>query len=420
MRPAFLWLRRGLVLKAAVALAGVEVLAVLSRGTPWLGEWAWTIDWVNGATILSGPLLAGIVAYDTRSLGKPEWTRLAGGARRGPAVPLHVTAAAWGGATLIHLAVLVICIGVTARTDPTGSLPLLPIFLGPIVLAAFAALGLAVGTMFPSLLSTPVAIVVAFGLTYLGAAGTVPEVFRVGGVTGSLVGQVPDLPVLAIIVGFLVCFSVGVVVGVAYRQAVVLRKTSLALGALAIVGAAGAYVTLEAIGDNRYQLAASPPDYVCAGNAPKVCMAKGTTRSLPSLSREMARQAAIVRSLGVSLPEKYVQEVPGFAPSTDSGIMYMYVESVNAARVDPSQVADYLSSPAPCQEFYAERPPELALTARSLVADLIRDRTGVQAFSVEPGSEVAQWVASDEANVWMRDTFKELKECHLDAIRLPF
>ena len=48
---------------AALATA-VCSFVLVSRGAPWRGEWLWTFDWVAGASILLGPVLAGAAAYE--------------------------------------------------------------------------------------------------------------------------------------------------------------------------------------------------------------------------------------------------------------------------------------------------------------------------------------------------------------------
>lgn len=420
MNSLLLWIRRGTGLKAFAPLVFISLLALFSRGQQWRGEWVWTVDWANGSTILTGPILAGVVAFDLYRNGRVSWREMLRGMRRGAGFPLHVITACWLFAVAAHAITLVIAISLTASTRPTGHFPAESLALGPLVLLAFAVLGAISATVGSSFLSVPAAVVFTFGLTYVGATGAVPKVFRIGGSTGSLVGLSVDYRVLLIISVFLLSLAVACAALAAKAYTPRMTPTALTSTVLAVTIGSGAYVYLSMEGDERYRPSANPPNYICAGESPRVCMAEETTRPLGLLAAEMHRQGKILTDAGIQIPEVYSQEVAGYVPEPSHGVMFMGVDEVNAPAISPYQVSNYLSVPASCDEYYADVAPERALAARSIIATLIRSRTGVSGSAFKQGSDAAKWAASPESNAWMSNTFQQLKECHLDDVKLPF
>jgi hypothetical protein len=419
MKGVMLWVSRGTAIFAIPAILGVELIALFSRGTPWRGEWAWTIDWANGATILGGPVLAGVVAFDVQRVSKSAWLSVTRGFRRGQLLPLHVAVASWACATAIHFAIVALAGIMTATTSPTGRIPFELIALGPIVLAAFAGIGMVFGAYWPSVMSSPAAVIVAFLLTYAGAAGIIPKVFRVGGTTGSLVGLRTDYRVLFTSVSFLVALALLSMIAVALRNRPMVSMLPLAIGGIAVLVTTAGLADLKANGDHRFQLAVRPPPYICAGRAPQVCLAEGTTRQLPGLAAEMNRQASVLQTRGIALPTRFVQDIPGRQPPTGEGVIIMATDQVNRSEPDRQAVAAFLATPAACEAFYqGTAPPEVALRARVILADVIRARMGIPLVDYyPPGGE--QWIRGPGSEEWLRSTYKALRECDLENVQLP-
>lgn len=419
VKSVMLWLVRGTALFSIPAILGVELIALFSRGTPWRGEWAWTIDWANGATMLGGPVLAGVVAFDVQRVSRAGWLSAARGFRHGQLLPLHVAVASWACATVIHVGIVILASIMTATTQPTGRIPFELIALGPIVLAAFAGIGMALAAFWPSVMSSPTAVIVAFLLTYAGAAGVIPKVFRAGGTTGSLVGLHTDFRVYFTSIAYLIALTLLATIAVALRSRPAMTKTPLAVGAFAFLIMTVGLADLKAHGDQRFQLADQPPPYICVGQTPQVCLAKGTTWQLHGLAAEMNRQASVLRTRGIALPTRFVQDIPGRQPSADEGVIIMATNQVNRSKPDRQAVASFLATPAACDAYYqGSAPPEVALRARSILADAIRARLSIPLSDYYP-PEGEKWIRGADSEEWLRSTYKALKECDLENVQLP-
>lgn len=421
MTGVFSWARRGSGLWLLPVFLAVDLLALFSRGLQWQGEWAWTVDWANGGIILLGPLLAGVVAHNVQRLGSPFANTAMTATVRGPLVPLHIGIATWMWAAAAHALTLVVAVAATAATSPSGSPHLLlPLSIGFLALLAFAALGALAGSLIRALVAAPIATVSCFALTYLGATGVVPEAFRIGGVTGSLVGLRYSESVnawMAVMLIAVIGFAAFVAV---YRRSVLVRSSQWVAGGLSVALLATAWIVLQVNGDYRFEPQRTAVSFRCAGAAPQVCMAVGTTRQLPALAAAMHAQAAPLTALGISLPDRYYQDVVNVAPHQDAGVFYLAVDEVNAPKPDPVVVADYLSTPAPCPQFTSpDAPPEEALYARAILADVIRQKNNFPTGLLMDDRAKA-WMSSGEVNTWTKHTFDALISCNLAGINVPF
>ncbi|GAA0573083.1 hypothetical protein GCM10010172_67140 [Paractinoplanes ferrugineus] len=419
MKPVLLWIRRDAGWWTPALLLTVELAGLFSRGTPWRGEWAWTVDWANGMTILAGPLLAGIVAYHVHKTARRDWNPIAYPAVRTGQPILHQALADWIVACTVHLVVLLFAIGLTATTRPTGLIPWSLLPLGPVVLVAFAGIGALCGTLIRSLVAAPIAAAGAFGLTYLGATGAIPAAFRVGGATGSLVGLTLDRRVGGAMAIFLVAVALLCAAVVAVRRSPMLPPRSTAAAGVALALLATGYFTLQHTGSDKYVVDAKPLKYTCEGQTPRVCMATGTTRQLDALTNAMHTQAQVLTAAGIDIPDTFYQDVPNRQADPTQGLIIMTTDSVNAANPNPQDVADYLSFPAACKAFFGEFPPETALQARAAVADLIRHGNKLQPMVLGNDQAIRDWMDSSAASVWLKSTYDKLRTCDLAKISLP-
>lgn len=420
MTGVFSWARRRSALWLWPVFLAVDLLALFSRGLQWQGEWAWTVDWANGGTILLGPLLAGVVAYDVQRLGSPSANTAMTAALRGPQVPLQIGIANWIWAAAAHALTLVVAVAATAATSPSGSIPLLLLPIGFIALLAFAALGALVGSLIRSLIAAPIATVACFALTYLGATGVVPKAFRIGGVSGTLVGLRYSESVNSWIAAMLIAVTGLAALVAVYRWSALLRSTQWVTGGLSVALLATAWTVLQVNGDYRFEPQRTAVSFRCAGSAPEVCMAVGTTRQLSTLAAAMHEQAAPLTALGIALPDRYYQDVANVAPHQGAGVFYLAVEEVNAPMPDPVVIADYLTVPAPCPQFTShDAPPEEALYARSIVADVIRQKNDLPTGLLMDDKAKA-WMSSGDVDAWTKQTFDALTTCNLARINVPF
>ena len=198
------------LLPAAVA---AELFAIFNRGWPWLGEWNWTTDWVNGATILTMPLLAACAAHDAAAMSGAETRALVVSAPRGL---LGFTWPAWSGWVLfsaVHVLGLVGGLAVNLYLGAGSAPSLISVPLAFSALAAAAATGQAIGVACHHVVAAPLAGVLMLAVNLIGAGNVVPQVMRIGGATGSLVGLTWDGHVLvldlAIHAGLVIALTVG-------------------------------------------------------------------------------------------------------------------------------------------------------------------------------------------------------------------
>jgi hypothetical protein len=189
---------------------------------------------------------------------------------------------------------------------------------------------------------------------------------------------------------------------------------------LSVTLLATAWTMLQINGDYRFEPQRTAVVFRCAGSAPEVCMAIGTTRQLSTLAAAMHEQAAPLTALGISLPDRYYQDVANVAPHQDGGVFYLAVEEVNAPTPDPVVIADYLSVPAPCPQFTSpDAPPEEALYARAILADVIRQKNNLPT-GLLMDEQAKAWMSSGDVDAWTKQTFDALTECDVAAISVPF
>lgn len=412
------------------ALVVVQVFILLQRGTPWRGEWDWTVDWAGGATVLTAPLLAGCAAFELlRWRSEPTWSLLRS-TPRGPFVGWIV-----GGAVLligatVHVVVTVAALVATVAAGAGAGLDALPALLMPLlVLAVGVAAGVGVATLWPSLLAVPLAAALVFGLTAFAGELPIPlvrsasDVLTVGGSTGSLVGLTWDSGQQAAAATVLVGIIVLLAALVHARDSARVRpgaQVAVVLSAALLVGAAA---VAEKAPTSRLVPSSGPIRYVCAGDATtSVCLASETSRQLPWLAREVVEQSEPLVSIGVSLPKRHQQLVPyrqlprGVAP------VVLQPDSVNARRGDASSVADQIVMPALCSADTAEvAPPQQVFAARAAIAAWVRVQNGLAEPADYDGEIYRKWLAVPQADQrpWIVTTFAQLRACQYDDVRLP-
>ena len=187
-------------------LVVAEVFACLSRGAPWLGEWAWTIDSINGAIIVMGPLLGGLSALDASQVFRRGETPWVASLPRGWLMPFTLIASNWLVGVGIHISALIAGSAANLYVGAEGPVSLQSVPTALLVLAACAAIGVLSGALLPNPVTAPLCAAVLFGVTVVGADASSPlRVFRPGGSTGTLVGLTWDAAFLTQAVGALEC-----------------------------------------------------------------------------------------------------------------------------------------------------------------------------------------------------------------------
>lgn len=399
---------------AALASA-ICAFMLVSRGSPWRGEWLWTLDWVAGVSILLGPVLAGVTAYEVATFRAFDLGLARPSARRrvlATLVPVLGPLAATVGPFVVAIT---IAVGLSWSLHPTdGFTPILPI-LALLCLMVFAAAGALLGQRLPP---TPAALVAwAVGLmanTVLAGAG-VPALLRVGGISGSLAGLTLDASAAAeravfysSLTGLAVMLSVPFAGG---------RLRLLVAGGLGVVALASGLV----LASDGYLYRPDPEaDVRCdvAGGA-TVCMLEGNTGQLPQWTRGLATMRARL-DLPWLPPRDYRQLRPGALPTQGVGVLAVNTDRVN---VDPPALADLalsLARPSDCPQFAGDTPPTQALTAQHYLAEWFR----AQEHHAGPGSdpEVTDWIRRTgraDQERWAQAAYEALAGCDLDAARPP-
>lgn len=408
---------RGAVALEVLGLVAVGLVAVLSRGTPWLGSWKMALDAGAFSLTLVGPVAAGIAcAVYVRLAGSGVEALVRTGPR--PWWPwLRPALAIW---TLAAGVMLAITLALTTAARVAGAAPfygtLWVLLTALCVLAAQVAVGVLLGGAGRRTWLAPVAAAATFSLGVLGAVGVMPEVFRVGGLGVTYAGETFDPATLGLQAGAALGIAAGVLLA-SNRQVVGHSPTSRGVVALLLLVGAGCYVVLGNGTHDPYR-AVADPELVCRGETPKVCMARETTRPLDDLAARMERQATALTDLGLDLPDRWVQPQPGQDRRETDGSLYLDDEL--AASVSDTSVATSLATPADCAAYSADvAPPEASFDARHLLSRWLLVRAGL----LEPRSDDADraWLESglETQRRWVTTTYEQLRSCDLGALRLP-
>ncbi|MGL5829413.1 MAG: hypothetical protein ACRC0L_07575, partial [Angustibacter sp.] len=184
---------------AALMLPSVGVIVLVglfSRGMFWDGEWALAIDWVNGITIIMGPILSGLCAYEIQRIAGPDWRKLAQQTQRPGALVTRKMLVCWLWGCGVWAAAQITALVICATQGTVGWFPWKAFVFGPVALLFYVTYGGLFGGFLPRVIAGPLAAVSIFGIFYLGAGKFIPPFLIAGGVTSTLIGQTWD-PVFA-------------------------------------------------------------------------------------------------------------------------------------------------------------------------------------------------------------------------------
>lgn len=401
---------------AALALSGAAMLLLArSRGAMWAGEWAWSMDWVNGLPLAGGPFLAGVTAtvvYRFRDLGLLE---LVGQTRRGRwLLPALIGSALLG--SLVAWAL--IGTGVLLMTAARSSLPVRHLewlVLAPAALMGYAAVGTLVGRAVSRAWAAPLAFLTTFGLSYLAAGGSVPSLFRVGGSAGTLAGQTLSWQFAAWVVAVHAALAVLALTALAITAP---GRRGLRQGRLALALAVVIALVVVAIAHPSPRLVfADNLAYTCAGRVVRTCMLDDTASSLPRVATVIDRYAAQLHQMGAQTPSRFVQSVPGQQVASSDGVLAFGAQDVNSAADIDSSGASLVTAPAPCPQYFGNQPPERALQAQVVLEALLRYRVDPLRFPAPDGA-VQMWFDT-RGTAWAVATYERMRSCDLDAIDVP-
>ncbi len=398
------------------ALAVAAAFVLFNRGLGWAGSWRQAIDWGTGTAVLVGPVAAGLACWTYARMRTAGFHHLASASPRGFTAWLAPAVWHWWQASVVLLSSVAVAGSIVVAYDVPATPASLGIAVEAVaVLAAQVSLGAAVGAASARTWAAPLAAVGGCLLGVSSTGGLIPGIFDTGGVTGSLVGEVFNVPVLVVTGIAAAGIAAGawwVATGFLARRP---RPAASVMLALMVVGA-WAYLDLRH-DDDRYRLATGPVQMTCAGSVPRVCVAADTPRPLDSALRQLTRLAPALSDIGLPLAARYVQALPGVEHPTGAGVLALVDSEDSTGQVSADTAARALATPAYCPEFSSDNPPDDALEARFLMSRWILQRAGGGPWS--PSSAAGRWAASKSSEDWVRSTYVDLAACRLDGVAPP-
>ena len=403
-------------------LVVAEVFACLSRGTPWLGEWAWTIDWINGAIIVVGPLLGGLSALDASQVFRRGETPWVASLPRGWLMPFTLIASNWLVGVGIHISALIAGSAANLYVGAEGPVKLQSVPTALLVLAACASIGVLSGALLPNPVTAPLCAAVLFGVTVVGADASSPlRVFRPGGSTGTLVGLTWDGAFLTQAVGALSAITLLCCVLLFARTSPSLPRRALAgIGVAALLGLC-AWGSLFIWQPDRLSVSKSETEFVCDKGLITVCLDRRTARSLNSLGESIREAASPLVSAGAPVPRVFTQIVPGQPPRSD-GPLFLESDRVNAGSISVDEAIPYVLVPSNCDALTSERPPPIAYyDARLLVSRWILLRLGKLDADMVVTDPNRAWLEGEPQvqERWITETYEFFANCEFDRVSLP-
>lgn len=405
--------RAGRVLTGA-GMAAVTAFALWSY-RDWPGQWAWTIDAVNGSTVLTGPLTGAAAA--AFQLGANRLVGVADASPRGWLVPLRSAWAAWviGAVVLASTGVVASC--VTILGPHGGPAEGWAVLVGFATLALCALAGSLAAYWVPQLVVVLATPVVLFLLGSFGP-GPIPDLFRHGPSTGSLAGLkwVPEVFVGRVL-GLVAACACLVVAMLPWRrqQGRVLR---VAVAVTAAGALAAALVALDLAGSYRWTASGERPTE-CRGSAPAVCLSGSSVRHLVATEAALRRPAELLADAGVDLPAAFDEELPYQEGDPAHGVL----QPMTVDRPDFRAGAVLLTRPAPCPQWTdpSGPPADVVFEAESILVEWLVSRSGGRPRAHSPA--MRRWLVqidSDTTIAWVVATYRSLRQCNFDEITTPW
>jgi hypothetical protein len=297
---------------ALIALPAVTIVLALHfalREHGWRREWLWAFDLLAFSIMLSGPVIAGVAAWEGVRWS-PCRAVVAAADRSAMAVVQYVAAFVgwvWG----IHLAAAV-ALGVVVLTGPVGEAPQLATLTTVLPLAGLLASEVAVGFVIGWASGHGyVAPLVAVGVFVVGlvAYGAEPGLFfEIGGATSSLVGLAPIAHLHVAQAGFWIVVAIGVTVSATLVCDPGNRNSRLAL---AVAGAATVVMAAIVVSLGVERFRPVPVAVECAGTRPELCLVDGYHDRRPALTERLVAMYSALDDAGVVLPERVSQAATG-------------------------------------------------------------------------------------------------------------
>ena len=398
----------------ALGLAAVTAFALVSY-RDWPGQWPWTIDGVNGATVLTGPLTGAIAS--ALQLNANRVIAITAITRRGWLVPMRSAWTASLTAATVFAASVLVTSAVTLVGPHGGPIEWWALGVGLLTLTV-CALGGSVAAFWVPQRLTVVAVPVAIFLLGTFAPGVVPELLRHGPSTGSLAGLKWASDVLIGRVFALVAVGGLLVVAMLPWRRTEGRWRRLMAGFVAVCLCAIALVRLDSVSSSRLVVSDERPSR-CTGSAPAVCVSGSSIRLLKPTAEAIREPAAHLAHAGVDLPPVFEELMPSRRGDGAHGML----EIGRTAQPGSRHGAGLLMTPAPCPQWFdrSKPPAGVVFEAQGLLVEWV---VAQQGEPIQPTStEMRRWltdVDSKAATAWVVATYASLRACRFEQITMPW
>lgn len=372
-----LWLRVGSARWMLLAGTAAGVFALASRDG-WYWDHASAATWAVTATVLIGPVLAGLVAHDTWRAASPAMDVVQRQSLRGgasalvPAAANFVAGAVALGLTILAAHVVALLFGADGSADP------LAYARGVLALAASAGLGLLVGRLAPGFLTGPLAASLGYLVPIALRAAGASEVMVVRGVRRPAVFlDVTTEAAASQMLAAVGLVSLGVLLVAlmvprpVVRHAVVAGCGVLLLGGLLWSVRVGDAMEAREVGAAR-----------CTDGAVAVCGPPEAGKVVAVVASNLSEAARDLGDHGLSVQGATLELVAGDTrPSQGRGILQLPGE-LGRDGLSTEEVVGNLVTPVDCDLLRADVVPESLMRSASALGSWMLDRLQTD----EPGT----------------------------------
>lgn len=365
------------------------VAVVIAGRSGWYYEWDRAMSWASASTILLGPLVAGLLAFDVaRRLG-PTLGVLIATTRRGLHGVLALALVVWAfgtGGWLLGAGYAAIR---TAQHGATGPVDPWIFVQAPTALLACAGIGLVVGLLVRNVMAAPL----AAGVVYLAPITLRPladaGVLASNGATGSLAGLEtnPRVAVAALAVNLLIAM---VAAAVAAIRLLPRTRGPYAAATVLGVGLLGATTFLLSLDPmmTAYRPTAEPP--TCLGTTTRVCGPAESGALLRIAARDLDEARSTLRDAGVDTVPEYRLATPGAdLPATGVGMLSITTDGLESGHMGDWDLAVTLATPSACPAYWADLPPEELLDTQRHFADWVIEQLAEPQDDADPARALA-------------------------------
>jgi len=380
------------VVLPALTLEGVNLL---NRHHPYLGEGAWTVDWLAIPLWIIGVVAAGVVAIDVARLLRPGSRHLVLTATHRSRLLLWATAWAGGPLLLVHTLTLITALVAGRVNDPSVGWAQMGAAYSVQCLGLlwFVALGGLIGRFIPPLLAGPVAVGAAF-LTVLalsGASAGTPafRLLNFGGATITLIGLRWNLAYLGVQALLLIGSGLFAVLVIPTVRGARLTLRWPALLTLIVIVAVIASATRWAPPGHRTVPAAAAAPTHCLSRAPVICIYYEHRRDAATIAATLTRLESAANRAGYSalVSDRLEESSRTYTPTRAGTRGFPHPSSLeDTGTLDPNELATSLLTPLTCPQLRdpAKPPPDSYwLNLESVVA------TWLHLAGLDPASAMA-------------------------------